>query len=172
MKNYPKITLTHWEAQAGAIVGVQRYLYNVYEETTKRNWVGNPNWNPWKNDIEAACAEMAYAKYRRRYWDFSVYGKKERHLLKAGDVGHEQVRWTDLEDGSLIIRTDDDPENYFVLVIGMVPDFYMIGYIKGSDGLKDEYIRGPHGGVRSWFVPQSALTGFVRANEQTSNNSQ
>ncbi len=162
MNNYPLVRLTCGEAQAASIVGVMRYLYNVYQKTTKRNWVGNPKWNPWKNDIEAACAELAYAKYRKRYWNFSVYGKKERHLLKAGDVGNEQVRWTDNENGSLIIRTDDDPNNYFVLIIGMVPDFYMIGFIKGEDALQDKWLQNPHKGAESWFVPQSALTSFVK----------
>lgn len=158
--NYPLVKLANYEAVTAAIVGIHRRIHNIYEDVRKTNWVKNPDWDGWKNDIEGAAAEMAYAKYRRLYWNFSFYGKNQGYLFKSGDVGQAQVRWTDREDGSLIIRTDDDPGNYFVLVIGSIPEFYIVGYIHGTEATKDEYIRAPNKGPASWFVPQHALTKF------------
>jgi hypothetical protein len=155
-----------WEAMAGAFTGVQRYLYNLYAKSKKRNWVRNPNWDGWKNDIEGSIAEMMFAKFRRQYWDFNVYTKRDRRLFKAGDVGGFEVRWTERLNGSLILRTDDSPGSYFVLVVGECPNYWIVGWIKAVDGMKDEYLDAPHDGPESWFVPQSALTLFKTKGEQ------
>ena len=79
------------------------------------------------------------------------------------DVGRNvEVRCTDLADGCLIVRANDAPERWYVLVTGKPPTFTVRGYIRGADARRPEYMRDPHGHRPAWFVPQSHLTPLRR----------
>lgn len=153
-----KIELTKEEALEGAIMGSKRRLTNIFKELSDLGHKGLPiggSW--WSNDIEAACAEIAFSKFIGEEWVGSV------NTFSAPDVGKEwQVRYTDLSYGSLIIRNKDKKnlEQKFVLVTGQTPVFHIKGYITCKNAIKDEFLKNPNNKEPAWFVPQSKLLEF------------
>lgn len=106
-------------------------------------------------DCLGAMAELAYCKFRNQFWSGSVGS------FRSADVGiNVQIRHTTLENGCLIIRHYDDLNHYYVLVTGNVPTFTVVGWIKGADAIKKEYIRAPCGREPEYFVPQYELHEF------------
>lgn len=111
--------------------------------------------NPWEiiqRHCVGAAAELAVAKFRGVYWDGSV---GTYHAVT--DVPGCDVRSTPDPNGSLILRDDDPADRWYCLVITAPPSFRLVGFIRGEDGRRDEWLRNPHGQRASWFVPQAAL---------------
>jgi hypothetical protein len=105
----------------------------------------------WEIDIEGAAAEYAAAKGLGVYWSPKV------DTFKAGDLGPVQIR-LGLEDRySLIIRPNDHDDDPFLLVVGRIPAFRLVGWVYGRDGKQDLYWKAPNGRPGAWFLPQSAL---------------
>jgi hypothetical protein len=150
-----KIALTKEEAEQAAIMGVKRRLTNLFRELRDLSHHGPPiggNW--WSNDIEAAGAELAFAKYIGEEWVGSV------NTFSAPDVGTNwQVRYTNIDHGCLIIRKKDKGKlnQNFVLITGNMPNYTVKGYIKGDDALDKKYVRNPNNGEPAFFVPQKDL---------------
>jgi hypothetical protein len=106
-----------------------------------------------REEIVGVCGEMAFCKGMRRFWSPSV---NTFHAI--ADVGENiEIRSTDRDDGSLIIRENDDPDRWYVLVTGNPPEMTIRGCIRGADALQDQWLRNPHGHRLAWFVPQAAL---------------
>lgn len=102
--------------------------------------------------FDGAGGEMAFAKSRNRYWDGSVNTFKV-----GGDVGDIQVRTRSRLHYDLLVRDDDRDSDWFVLVVGSLPTFWVIGAIRGQQAKQPQFRRnwGNHG--VAYFVPQSAL---------------
>ena len=101
----------------------------------------------WDNEVEGACAELAFCKYRGVYWS-GVSG------LKARDGGFLDVRWTKhFGTGGLIMYPKDEDGGYFVLMDGFAPAFRIVGYMRGSDAKQDQWL--DRGGY--YLVPRNAL---------------
>lgn len=112
----------------------------------------------WDMDIEGVAAEMAYCKARGVYWGAGV------NTFKAADAGKKvQVRSTKLKDGCLIVRDNDHDDHYFVLVVGQLPCFEVIGWILGKDAKRAEFKRAANGREEAYFVPQNKLNKFTPA---------
>lgn len=104
-------------------------------------------------EVIGACGELAFCKAMNWFWSPSV-----NTFHDIPDVGSSvEVRATNLDTGSLILRDNDDDERWFILVTGEPPLMTIKGRIKGYDGKKDQWLKNPHGHRNSWFVPQSAL---------------
>lgn len=152
------ITLSREEALQASTMGVKRRLTIVFKDIKSTHHNGsaiNNNW--WLNDIEAACAELAFAKFIGEDWVGSV------NTFTAPDVGDSwQVRYTNMEDGCLIIRQKDklNMKQKFVLVTGSIPCYTIKGYMNGEEAFKDEYIRNPNNSNPAWFIPQRCLYKF------------
>jgi len=87
--------------------------------------------DPWGNDIEAACAEMAFAKMYGLYWDGSVDTYKD-----LPDVGGYEVRRVSDPMHHLIIRKQDigkHDDAPVVMVSGVAPHFVAIGWARPSE---------------------------------------
>jgi len=144
-----EVTLEWYEIQCAAIVGITRRV-----EILSGRWQGTKYRNPkpemrWSTDVESACAEMAWGKYAGMYWSASVNTGKDQ-----ADLGKEnEIRHCFLENGHLIIRKGDPNESIYWLVTGMAPRFKIVGWIKGKDGKKEEWVKD----ADSWFVPQMEL---------------
>lgn len=111
--------------------------------------------NAWDIEIEGAAAEMAYCKFRGKYWSASV------NSFKDADCGiNVQVRHTKLDNGSLIVREADNDEHYYVLVTGLSPSLRIVGWIKGGDAKNKAFIKGPNNRAIAYFVPQNKLMTF------------
>lgn len=99
---------------------------------------------------------MAYAKAAGVYWSGSV------DTFKAPDVETVQVR-TRSGDGprtDLIVRRSDDPDDVFVLVIGKIPNYRIVGWMRGHEAWRDEYIASHGSRAPAWFVPPDKLHEF------------
>lgn len=152
------IRLTKEESLEAVIWGGKRRLTNLYGEVKGSGRGKFISGNPWANDIESAAAEIAFAKFIGEEWVGAV------DTFHKPDVGQDwQVRYTDVEKGSLIIREDRDRpklHHRYVLVTGLIPNFKIRGYIVGHDAIKPKYLKNPNNGHPAYFVPQSDLIKF------------
>lgn len=81
----------------------------------------------WDNEIEGACAELAWCKARGIYWA----GVAD---IRAKDNREVEIRWTKHEDGGLIIYPHDKDDSIYVLAKGFAPDFRFVGWLNGARG--------------------------------------
>lgn len=81
----------------------------------------------WDNEIEGACAELAWAKLCSSYWS-GVSG------LKAVDGAGAEVRWTKHDGGGLIVYNHDSDDGVFILAKGRAPHFRFVGWLTGAEG--------------------------------------
>ena len=145
-----KVILTPYEIFLAANVGLRRAISKM--QSKENNYINNKSYG-WHTDIEGACAEMAFAKYKNWYWDGSV------GTYRKPDVADVQVRHTEHDDGKLILRPNKTNENeIYVLVTGKAPAYFIRGGIKGADGMVEKYIfKGFNDMPDCWMVPQSDL---------------
>jgi hypothetical protein len=67
----------------------------------------------------------------------------------------------------LMIRDNDNPDHFYVLVTGKAPVYRIVGYIKGSDVKKRKEWRKNWGNRgEAWFVPQKELIPFTKDTEE------
>lgn len=145
------VTLTIHEAVMAGVIGIKRRLSAIYRNSSQANTMIPPD-RLWESDIEGAIAELAVCKALKIYWHGSI------NTFKGADAGTLQVRWTKYPDGHLVVRNGDSGADIFVLVTGRVPDFSVIGWIRGTDAKNDKYRKDPNNlGKPAWFVPQSDL---------------
>jgi hypothetical protein len=146
------ITLTELEIEMSGMVGLKRNLLAVMRGYKGKHGVDESK--NWDLNIEGACAEFAVAKAINRYWE------PTNGTFKSGaDIGKNiQVRRRSKAGHDLIIRRDDNPEHIFFLITGSVPNFTVQGWIKGQNGMKEEYLQGYGGRELAFFVPQNALS--------------
>ena len=99
------VRLSEEEMEIAAQVGSRRRIRaQVYGWNDKHGYDGSKGWDV---DIEGAAAEEAFCRYRGLYWGGHI------DTFKAADVGDNiQVRCTELEDGCLILRGEDNPEHF------------------------------------------------------------
>jgi hypothetical protein len=106
-----------------------------------------------EEEIVGACGEMAVCKALGRFWTPSV-----NTFHKTADVPPDiEVRATKRDDNCLIVRDNDPDDRYYFLVVGEPPDMTVVGYLKGSEAKKNQWVRDPGNRRRAWFVPQEAL---------------
>ena len=147
------MALSEIEMEIAAIVGCRRRTESrANNRAYSHQFDGTGGWDI---DIEGAAAEMAYAKFRGQYWAATVGS------FKGADIGDKvQIRSTRHPGGSLIVREDDNPDHYYVLLTGAAPTFVVRGYIQGAFAKHKEYQSAPNGRPPAYFVPQSALNAF------------
>jgi hypothetical protein len=143
------VLLDWFEIEQAALVGVRRRVESLRQQ--KQDAHGFDASAKWENDIQAAGAEIAFAKATGQYWDFSC------NTWKRGDVGTWQVRWTPLDSGALIVRPVDADDDVFVLVIGRLPEFRIVGCIPGRRAKQERWLNAPNERPPAYFVPQAWL---------------
>lgn len=148
------VVLTEIEMELAAMVGIRRRAES--KSGLRQDNHGLDHSDFWGMDIEGAAAEMAYCKFRNKYWNASI------NSFKAGDCGENvQIRSTPLPNGCLIVREEDLDHHYYVLVIGSSPVFRVAGWIHGKEAKKPEFMKSPNGRPAAYFVPQSYLRKFT-----------
>lgn len=80
----------------------------------------------WVNEIEGACAELAWAKHREQFWTGVS-------ALKANDGVGVEIRWTRHADGGLIVYEHDDDNAVFILAKGFAPQYKFVGWMRGRE---------------------------------------
>lgn len=151
-----RVKLTVREIAAAVDVAMQRLCASTeaghnHASTYQRTFLKR-----LEEETIGACGEIAFCKGLGKFWSPTV---NTFHAI--ADVGKNiEVRATARDDGSLIVRDNDDPDRWYVLVTGEPPVMTIRGRIRGRDAKRDEYLRNPHGHRQAWFVPQSALDRF------------
>lgn len=154
--NQIKVRLSLTEMMISSVVGTTRQLGAMKSSSKDSNYQDTYR-NSLMTHIDAAAAEMAFAKWMGVYWDGSC------RSYKAPDVGEWQVRSTHHADGRLLIRKrDSDAENFALVITANAPEFLITGYLPGNDAKKDEFW---HEGWSSWAVPQKRLLSFEGGNK-------
>lgn len=148
--NDDEVTLAGHECDMAANVGLRRQLSSII--ANRKDQHGIDPVDGWRAHIEGALGELAAAKYLKKYWNGSV-----DTFRSFADLENVEIRTRSRHDYELIIRDDDDPNKFYVLVTGTAPTFRIRGWIKGLNAQRDEW-RKTHGGrPAAWFVPASAL---------------
>jgi hypothetical protein len=146
-----KATLTQAEMMTAVMVGTLRVVRKFKQGNIDKAGANLPR---WQTDIEAAAAELAFAKAMNLY----PLG------ISAGFVddvaGGWQVRHTERDDGCLIVRNDDADGDRFVLVCGNYGSYRIVGWLYGYEAKNEKWSRSPGGRPAAYFVPEEALTAF------------
>jgi hypothetical protein len=104
----------------------------------------------WRS-LNGTAGEIAAAKALRRYWPPSV------DTFHAADIPPDiQVRTRTGPFDELCVRQNDMESHRYVLVIGNVPTFRLIGWMYGYQAKEPEW-RGTSGKTAVWYVPTIEL---------------
>jgi hypothetical protein len=144
------IELTNSQIVMVGTAGIMRqiqYIRNGRKPTNDRFPVDQS----WTTMIEGALSEYALAQYLNRHWEGTG-------LPGGNDLGEEEVRVSDLDYGSLIVRPKDNDEKRYWLLTGSNATYTVRGYMYAKDAKKDKYWRTDVGKQPpAWFVPQKDL---------------
>jgi hypothetical protein len=149
-----EVVLSNTQIMMAAQAGVLRHLQ--FLKRNARPMYGLDVNTDWKLQIEGALSEYALAKHLGVHWEGVGYPD-------ADDVGKEDVRATEYDDGHLILHhRDKDNKNYWLLT-GKNGHYKVRGFILGKNGKQQKYWqkREVKGRDRSaFFIPQSDLQMF------------
>lgn len=105
------------------------------------------------NDVQGAASELGVARWLGVPWSRSV-----NTFHDDADVGEDvDVRSTEHRKGALILRDNDPPYRWFVLVTGVPPVLTLRGYMWGADAMAPHWWRNADGTRGAWWVPQGEL---------------
>jgi hypothetical protein len=144
-----RVVLTPPEMTLALLVGGFRQVTNLRDG--RRDRYGASPERGWQCHIEGAAGELAVAKWLNLYWS----GQLGR--LWAPDVGRLEVRTRSRDDYELLVHPDDPAAAVFVLVVGRMPTFRLVGWIRGAEATRRGRWDDPAGGRPAYFVPQAAL---------------
>lgn len=149
-----RLQLTWDEVAQAAHIGVDRRIASRIRNLTDAYGMAEDKPDvQWHREILGACGELVVAKALNLYWPMGVNQKKEEADL-GGDV---QVR-TASHDTGLVIRPSDADFHRFMYVIGVVPNFEVVGWMYGAEGKEEKWLKDPgNRGSPAYFVPREAL---------------
>lgn len=148
------VTLTPSEAAFGAEIGVQRRRYAMEKGVRGKYGAPEEGNDLWLNDVVAAQAEMAVAKYLNLWWDVTI-GRFD--LADVG--GYFEVRCIKDPSHRMVLHEADKDESPYILVLAESPKFHILGWCYGREGKRRENWRAYDNGRRTGFyVKQCQLT--------------
>jgi hypothetical protein len=143
------VTLSPTEIKVATVVGTARAQISRESGFRDRSHVGADE--RLQKDVDATGAELAASKVSGCRWNMTSGSDLDEPDLWP----HVEVRHTTCEHGGLIVRTRDKQERLFVLVIGTLPSYRVIGWTRGEQARRDEYRW-----QDCWKVPQARLVRF------------
>ena len=147
------VTLTWTECAVAAEIGARRRLVALKKNRSEP--LGTPESDLWESDIQSSAAEFAAAIVLGKRWRMEIVNSLEE---KPPDVGDDiEVRWTKHVAGHLAIYPRDHPTRLYVLVIGEIPTFSVVGTISGERGRRDDFWGKTPRGTPAWWIPQTSL---------------
>jgi len=144
-----RVELSPAEMMLAAWVGGVRRVEGIRKGRTEH--ASAPLAERWRRDIEGAGGELATAKHLNLYWSGAL------GQLFARDVGRLQVRTAFDPGDGLIVRPWDPADAVYVLVVGQMPVYTLMGWLRGGDAKHSRYERAPNGRAPAFFVPAAAL---------------
>jgi hypothetical protein len=145
------VTLSGVQCRWADSVGRARYTESRRLGLNKAKY-GAPAGEDLERDIQGAAAELAFAEFMGWEWPASVNAWDRPDFPPRIEIRH-----TKLQCGRLIVRPDADPLAIYVLVVGEMPTFRVIGWIRAEHAMKDVYKEDPNHRGWAWFVPQDKL---------------
>lgn len=138
-------TLTADEVHMASCHGIYRRIQKLSGLRQDREQRGRSTWD---NEIEGACAELAFCKLMGMYWSgVSSIRSRDGHRM--------EVRWTHYEkNGGLIVYPGDHTDDIFVLVTGLAPTYTLAGWAVGGEA-KDPSFKDDLGGY--YLLPRDRL---------------
>lgn len=135
------------------MIGYQRWSESIRKG--RRDVISEKSWmDGLLVHIYGAIGEIAVAKH------LNVYAPLRLNQFSNGEPDLPpdiEVRHRVNDNFDLIIRSDNADDKRYVLTTGTPPTISIRGWIVGSEGKKEEYLRSYGGFRESYFVPQSAL---------------
>lgn len=147
-----RVKLEPYELIQAALVGSHRHVSSIAKGLEDKYGAEKGGWNL---HLEGACGELAFAKAADAFWSGSV-----DTFSKGGDVGKVQIRTRSKPEYDLIVRAKDRDEDLFVLVVGVAPEYEVVGAIRGGDAKQDRWEKSYGGRPSAWFVPKDELLPF------------
>jgi hypothetical protein len=146
------VTMTLAEMISGASLGVIRYHSSSMRNSNLGAGLTEEKRTILDLHVQGALGEICVSSVIDRYSKFSV------DTYKDADIGENvQVRTSPQHYHKLRILQNDNPDHYYILVTGTGPVYCVRGWLKGSDGMLDEYAMAPNNRPSAFFVPQSKL---------------
>lgn len=132
--------------------------YGRWSESVRKGRKDSVSEKPWVDGllvhVYGAIGEIAVAKALDIYAPLRI----NQFANGAPDLPPDiEVRHRIKDDFDLIIREENEDAKRYILTTGTPPAIAIRGWIRGSDGKKEEYLRSYGGFRESYFVPQSAL---------------
>jgi hypothetical protein len=147
------VTLTDYELRLAAFVGQTRNAEAIALGLRDTAGFTGGHAHGLQLHILGAAGELAFAKACDRYW-----GGSTGTFRTEGDVGSIEVRTRSRDDYDLLVRANDKPDSFYVLVTGAMPTFKVWGYITGADAKRPEWAQTYGNRPPAFFVPKAALT--------------
>jgi hypothetical protein len=147
------VTLLPWEWKWCVDVANARMTISNEKELNHASTYRRDHLERITQEITGACGELAVAKFLGKYWSPSV---NTFHSFPDIEPNIE-VRSTVLTTGCLPVRDNDADDRYYFLAVGTPPTMTVVGYIRGSDAKRQQWLRDPNGYRPAYFVPQEAL---------------
>jgi len=145
------VTLSWNEVHMAATVGILRNIQALKQDRPQCH--GAKDEEMWRYHIEGASGEMAFAKAMNIHWE------AHSNVFKVPDIGTSiQIRTRSNRGWDLIVRDGDKDDEVFVLVVGEIPNYTIVGWITGADAKQKKWYKDMGGRSKpAYFVPQSEL---------------
>lgn len=153
-----EVTLSWEEVEWAATVGMRRTIESCRSRRRDAHGLLGKRETeiPWNIDIQGALGELAVAKAFGIAWPAHIGN------FHGPDVARKlQVRTATDPSHSLIVRSADADDHVFVLALGKLATYRIVGYVLGRKAKQKQWERAPRGRPAAWFVPQSALFPFT-----------
>lgn len=139
------------EALRVAIVGAQRQLGSIY---AGRQPGYRFRGDPWAANIEGAAGEYAAAKALGIHWPghVDVFDRVPDLAPQPWDVR------TAAPGRRLIVHPEDPDDRLSILVLGSMPEYQVIGYLRNADAKQSRWWDEPaQGRPAAYYVPPDQL---------------
>ena len=123
------VKLSQPECRIATYIGrLRREISLAYGRKTRRDWTPDG----FRNDVEAAAAEMAVAKYLNIYPEWQPTPGAVPRFDLTWNGQRLDVKSTQRQDGNLLIPYLEEYLLY-VLVCGQMPQYHILGKIRGVE---------------------------------------
>lgn len=152
----PVVTLTPEEFSMAIHVATDRAVESLRSDRQDRLYE-----KTWPDAFAVHCTgavgEIAFAKWAGVYVDFSCrrFSGDEPDIYYNGKPCEIRARTKPYYQ--LKIQKNDDPQRYYVLVRGAAPDLDVVGWLKGEDGMREEWLAEHGNWSAAYFVPDESL---------------
>ena len=153
-----RIDLDERQIRQAANVGVSRQLAALRKR--RPGAYGNNNGDAWTQHIEGCGGELAGCIYYGLEWNAYADELRDYGGKKIADGSREVEFRTRIkfENYQLIVHPNDADDRPFVLVVGLMPTYYIQGWMLGREAKRKEWWSDPSGKNRpAYFVPTPEL---------------